>query len=168
MRSRAAPYMIIGTINPYATKNGIPSTIVGIQVAEWDVDNSHRSRKVTASPIARINGETMKISNVANPLLLFRISGNGTFPTNTGIREPEQLTPRESERLNEGFVACHGYPTIIRSNRSRSQFGSSSTRHRVGCFQKPECVFAAAVFANSALDFAPSIPNESNKQDLSE
>ena len=86
MRSRAAPYMIIGTINPYATKNGIPSTIVGIQVAEWDVDNSHRSRKVTASPIARINGETMKISNVANPLLLFRISGNGPFPTNAAIQ----------------------------------------------------------------------------------
>ena len=72
--------MIIGTISPYATKNGMPNTIVGIQVVQCVVENSHRTRYVAPMPMARMNGETMKISNVANPRLRCRIWWRWSFP----------------------------------------------------------------------------------------
>jgi len=65
--------MIIGMISPYATKKGIPKMNVGIHVVQWAVVNNHRKRNVAAMPIARMNGETMKISIVANPRLRFGI-----------------------------------------------------------------------------------------------
>ena len=84
--------MSIGTIKPYATRNGTPNKIVGIHDIQCVVENSHCRRYVPPIPIAKMTGEMMKSSIVANPRLRCDIfcwaDGQGIEPPDDKLRTP--------------------------------------------------------------------------------